>query len=117
MACFLEERPKEYNTFDFALFVEDGEGLPLGYMTCIEYNKETVYMQHGGGFPSIAQTTRVYAVYHLMMNYLKEHYKKLTTLIWNENLKMLKLAYTAGLRPTGIEFINGQVYLQLTLGL
>ena len=113
LVCFNEHRPREVNTFDFALVTRNESEL-CTYATCIELDKASVYMQHGGAFPNVAKGVYTVKGYLMTMRYLKENYQRASTRIKNTNLPMLKMAMGAGFLINGIDsHPNGEVYLHL----
>lgn len=112
MTCFKEFRPKEMNTFDFALFVESEAG-PLAYATCIELNKESVYMQHGGAFPPAEKSIKAVKAYSAIMSVIRASYSQATTRIRNTNLPMIKMALKEGFIINGIDTFKDETYLHL----
>ena len=113
MFCFKEHRPTEMNTFDFALFAENDDGTPSAYATCIEMDKESVYMQHGGAFPGSEKSLKAVGAYHRFLAYLREHYKRASTRVENINTPMLKLAMSAGFLINGLDCYGTQIFLHL----
>lgn len=113
--CFNEIRPPDINTFDFAVVCFDEDKI-LSYVTIIEMDKETAYMQHGGAFPGTKNTTNSFLTYHKTMTFLKEHYKRITTRIENKNVAMLKFAMKEGLLINGCDCYPGEVFLHLKWG-
>lgn len=113
LICFKEARPRYVNTFHFALMVEDENGVPLSYSTCLELDKASVYMQHGGAFPSAEKGPLTVRSYHLMLNYLREHYERASTIIKNTNIAMIKLAYSAGFVIHGVDYMQDGIFLHL----
>lgn len=112
LLCFNEIRPKEWNTFDYAIAIEH-EGKLTSYATIIEADKFSCYMQHGGAFPNIEGTSLVKRHYDAMIKHLASRYEQISTRIENTNVAMLKLALSAGLLIIGNEAIFGKVYLHL----
>lgn len=116
LTCFKEERPAHLNTFDFAVMVEEND-VPLAYATCIELDSESVYMQHGGAFPSAAKSAKAYLAYKSILNFLRGTHKRASTRIRNTNLPMLKMALKEGFIINGIDYYeDNQVYLHLLNG-
>lgn len=113
MVCFNQLRPREKNTFDFALVVEDEDGTPLSYATCINFDTESVYMQHGGAFPSAAKSAKTVRSYHTMINHLRESYSRASTVINAQNISMIKLAWSAGFQIHGADVMTDGVWLHL----
>lgn len=112
MICFKEVRPRAFNTFDFALLADDNTG-PLAYATCIEMDAESVYMQHGGAFPSSEGTVKVKRAYGKIIDELRGKYKRASTRIQNTNVPMLKLAMSEGFIVNGIDCFNHEVFCHL----
>ena len=110
--CFNELREHKANTFDFALLVTD-EDIPQCYATCIEMDNESIYMQHGGALPSAKENLRAVRGYHLIINWIKEKYKRASTRIENKNIAMLKLAFSAGFLVNGIDLFGDEIFLHL----
>lgn len=106
------ETPVGVDKFDFALVAEI-DGVPQVYTTLREYDTETVYMRHGGAFPSAKDSIKAYRGYELFINRLKEMgYKRITTLVSNQNIVMLKFAMKQGLRIIGCRYIGGEIFLE-----
>lgn len=106
---FNELRSKDMSRIDFALVVWDGK--PLGYMTCRQFDMETIYISYGGAFE---KSFKVLEGYKAMLNSLKESYKRATTLVENNNIPMLKMAMSQGFLITGIKNFKNQIYLELS---
>lgn len=110
---FLTDWPKEKNRVSFALLVQNPETKdPYCFATVIEFDSETAYMQHGGNFPTSRGTILTTKGYLMMIGFLKENYKSVSTRIWNKNKAMLKLAWAAGFCITGTQLDqHGDMYL------
>lgn len=109
LVIFNELRKNDMNRIDFALVVWDD--IPLGYMTCREFDSETIYISYGGSF---GKSFKVLEGYKAFLSYLKETYKRATTLIENNNIPMLKMAMSQGFLITGIKNFKNQIYLELS---
>lgn len=109
------DRPPDMDRIDFALLVKKDDELS-GYATVIELDKDSVYMQHGGNFEASSGNVLTVRTYLMMVNYLKEHYKNISTRIYNKNKAMLKLAWAGGFTITGLESNRkGEIFLVLDL--
>lgn len=109
------DRPKDFDRISYALLVKKDQEMAC-YATVVELDGESAYMQHGGNFPSTEKTTLTLRAYIMMVNYLREKYKNVSTRIWNKNKSMLKLAWAGGFVITGCEVNKiGQLYLVLDL--
>lgn len=113
LICFKEIRPRNFNTFNYAILVDNDQGVPMAYATCIELDKGTVYMQHGGAFPGSEKGPGAVRAYHMIMNYLRESYARASTIIKNTNIAMIKLAYSAGFIIHGVDYMEDGIYLHL----
>jgi hypothetical protein len=113
LAVFKENRPNEMNRIDFALLaVEDG--VPLGYGAFREADHQMVYMQYGGAFPSSYGTPKAWYSYSAIVDKLKEiGYKYATTLIENDNMRMMKMAFKKGFRIIGVRNFEGKILCEL----
>jgi hypothetical protein len=109
---FGEDRDPLMNRIDYGLVVF-GDDVPCGYATVIEVDKETAYMQHGGAFPSVSKSIYAIKCYQMIIKWLKERYKIITTKIFSTNIPMLKLAFSVDLIINGAEIFDGKVLLNL----
>lgn len=110
---FRENRPPETERVDFALIVEDAEGVPASYSTCREFDAETLYWQYGGSFPGTKGTINSLKNFQAMVRWAKEAgYKRLTFLVENTNFAMLKLALITEFKITGVRVYQQHVLLE-----
>lgn len=109
--CFNEHKPKAWDRIDFVLVGRVGEKLG-GYVTCREYDSETVYWQFGGAFPGTVGTSLSFKGYQAFVDYCKPKYKRVTTLIENTNCVMLKMAMKVGFRIVGVRVFAGSILLE-----
>jgi hypothetical protein len=110
MTVFGEIRPQEMNRIDFALVV--WHVIPLGYVTCREFDYETVYMGYGGCLQrNSLQNVRGY---QMVLNELSI-YKRAVTLVENTNIAMLRLAMSQGFLITGFRNHKNTNLIELTL--
>ncbi len=111
LSVFNEHRPKELNRIDFALVAWNGD-VPVGYITCMEYDSKSVYIGFGGIMAQHRNSFKSLAAYKMGLDYLKDRYSRVNTLIENDNFVMLKMAMTVGFRITGIRYFNGSIMLE-----
>lgn len=111
MICFQEIRPPEMDRYDFVM-LSTWKGAPCTYITCREIDNETIYWQYGGAFPNVKGGVVSFAAYQQCINWTKEQYKRITTLISNENTTMLKFAAKVGYKIIGIRNFKGEVLLE-----
>ena len=111
--AFNEKRAPTMDRISFALLVGDGV-LPLGFITCLELNAESVYIQHGGATPASIGTSKSYEVWTVMLKWLQEHgYKTATMLVKNTNKKMIRFEMDEFL-VTGTSNFKNEVYIEFT---
>lgn len=111
--CFGEKKLEDLSRIDFAILAFDPENQISGYATCIEMDKETLYLQHGGAFPNYEKKHHVLFGYIQMIRWMKERYKRVTTRVENTNIPYLKLALKAGFLVNGTYTFNNKIYLEL----
>lgn len=116
LICFNEARPASFNRLDYALLIVNNENTPVSYITVKEFDEETVYWQHGGSFPG-AIGIPAWRSYNLAIEWSKDHYKRIFTLIENVNVAMLKMAMKAGFRIIGTKTISGSIMVEHFLNL
>ena len=111
---FNESRPAHFDRVDFALVaVDDDQKLMIGYTTMREISHDTIYWQYGGSFPEYRGTPIAAKGYALFIQWCKEHgYKRITTLIENNNKAMLKLAAFNDFIIVGVRNFKGKVLLE-----
>ena len=110
--CFKEKRDWDFDRIDFALLCYEG-GNPMGYVTCREIDKETLYWQYGGSFDETRGTIRSWACYEKLTNFVREMgYARITTLIENTNTVMIKFAMKMGYLIQGLRYFKGHVLLE-----
>lgn len=98
---------------DYALIARWEESQELiGYVTVKEMDADSVYWQFGGALPPGRGTVRVWAGYQAFLEWTSQRYKRMTTLIENTNVPMLKMALHARLRITGVRNYKGEVLLE-----
>jgi RimJ/RimL family protein N-acetyltransferase len=104
LTFFGEDRPKEFNRFDYALVCHTEEKGLITYSTILEHDAESAYMQHGGAFPNVINGPFTVRGYNKMVDFLKERYPVITTRIFNDNIPMIKLALSVGFKIHGVEY-------------
>lgn len=94
--------PPEKQRIDHVLVAREGDKL-MGYVTCREMDSETIYWQYGGAFPGTKDTLSAWRGYQAMVDLCKGSvYKRITTLIENDNSPMLKMAMKVGFKIQGV---------------
>lgn len=110
--CFNARRSAHSERIDYALLGVNSADHPIGYLTVREIDESTAYWQFGGAFDGIRGTVRTFSLYKLFVDYAKTHYKRVTTLIENNNTAMLKMAMKVGFRIIGIRTFKNDVLLE-----
>jgi RimJ/RimL family protein N-acetyltransferase len=105
-------KPASLDRIDFALLVVDEEHTPMGYVTCREWDRDTLYWQFGGMFPGTKETIHSFAVFQALIAWCRPRYQRLTALVENSNTPMLKMAMKVGYRITGVRTFQGSVLLE-----
>lgn len=109
---FHERRPFEMERIDYALLVLEN-GLLMGYLTVREFDQESAYWQYGGGFPSSRDQMKAFYSYKKLIDWSKEQgYKRITTLIESDNVRMMKLAMKFGFRVIGVRMFEKNVLVE-----
>ncbi len=111
LAAFNTHKPKELDRIDFALIVQNEKDI-MGYLTCREHDAETIYWQFGGALPGTRDSSLTFAGYKAFVEYCRKKYKRITTLIENNNYVMLKMAMKVGFQIVGVRMFNGNVLLE-----
>lgn len=112
LIVFNERKPPEMERVDFALLAEIGVHQLLGYVTCRELDKDTLYWQYGGAFPRAAKTSMSFSFYMRFIWWTKQHYKRVSFLVENTNTVMLKMALKAGFKIVGIRNYKNHILLE-----
>jgi RimJ/RimL family protein N-acetyltransferase len=115
LICFNKHKPADWDRIDFALLAKTPENELAGYITCREHDAHTVYWQFGGTFPGARSTSLSFRAYQEGVAWCKSRYKRISTLIENDNVVMLKMAMAVGFRAVGIRFFNQTVLLEMLL--
>lgn len=111
LTCFSEIREASFDRIDYALVVADETSRPVGYITCKEFDANTTYWQHGGGFPESIGVP-IFRAYQACVEWEKENHKRIFTLIENKNKRMLKMAMKVGFDIIGCKTITGSIMLE-----
>ena len=111
--CFNEIRPSQMNRIDYALLAVK-DGVPQAYLTARELDSESVYWQYGGALKSSEKSVNVLKAYQSFIETTKQSgMKRITTLIQNTNLPMLKMAMHCGFRIIGVRLFNNEIFCEL----
>ncbi len=114
ITCFSELRPAWMDRISYALIAKKGEQL-CGYITARETDAETVYWQFGGAFPGTRKSARAVEAIEAAIEWTLARYKRITALVENVNLPMLKMALHCGFLIIGVENFHGTILVKLML--
>lgn len=118
MMSFYEERDPELDRIDYALLGVNDHGKAVLYVTCTEFDKHTVYWNHGGATPPFEKSHTVYQAYRAFLKKMHEmEYKNVIMHVRNDNRKMLKLAAHSGFKIVGIRVNEKCILLEHRLNL
>lgn len=111
--AFNERWDEDMERIDYAmLLVNDSE--PVAYVTLKVTGENSVYVQYGGAFPNIKGTFLTYKAFAKMIHDLQKIYKKITTLVENNNWGMLKYYWSTKFKVTGLRYFKNSIFLELT---
>lgn len=110
-AVFNEIKPKSLDRIDFALIAIHNDDL-VSYMTCREFDSESIYWQFGGTVDKYRDTILSFKAYTAFTEWHKQNYKRCMTYIENDNCVMLKMAMKVGFRICGVRNFKGSILLE-----
>lgn len=113
LIAFGKDKPAHWDRIDYALLMVDRRtNTPGGYITCREFDHETVYWQFGGAMPGTKSTPRSLACFDAALDWARLAYKRITFVVENTNFPMLKLAMKRGFQIVGVRNFHGAVLLE-----
>jgi RimJ/RimL family protein N-acetyltransferase len=115
LIAFGEHKPAFFDRIDFALLAVTEQEEMMGYITCREFDHETLYWQFGGAFPGTKETVKSWAAYKAFGAWCSDKYKRVATLIENDNTAMMKMAMKLGFRVIGVRNFKGSILLEHVL--
>jgi len=111
-AVFKEFRPSSMDRISYALAATDESGV-IGYVTCRETDSESLYWQHGGAVDT-RYGVAAYRGFEAFLDNAKP-YKRVTTLVRNDNIRYLHLLMKFGFRVIGLRCVKNEIFLELTI--
>lgn len=106
-AVFNKVKPGHFDRIDYALLaVLEETDQPVGFVTVREVDHETVYWQFGGGFSWARKSILMGRTYDALLEAQSRKSKRMVTYIENENVPMLRLALSRGLRICGLRSLK-----------
>ena len=113
LIAFGKNKPASWDRIDYALLmVEAKTKTPSGYITCREFDHETVYWQFGGAMPGTKSTPKSLACFDAALDWAKETYRRVTFVVENTNQPMLKLAMKREFQIIGVRNFRGSILLE-----
>jgi hypothetical protein len=113
LVVFGESSKPEMDRIDFALVVESEHEIPLQYASCRELSADSLFLQYGGSFPGTKGTISSLRCFEELLTWARDAgYKRISFLVENTNLAMLKLALTTGFLITGVRNHKGAILLE-----
>lgn len=110
-AVFKEYRPSSMDRISYALAASDERGV-IGYVTCRETDAESIYWQYGGAVET-RYGIAAYRGFEAFIEYSEKRYKRVSTLVKNDNIKYLHLLMKFGFRVIGLRSFGGEIFLEL----
>ncbi len=99
---------------DFALlFVDREQDKPAGYVTAVEMDSETLYVQYGGVFSKYRKSIYPIQIIEAGLEWVFSQYKRLATRVENTNSAMLKIYLKLGFLIIGTRTFKNKIYLEL----
>lgn len=112
---FKESREPLLDRISFALLAHNNQS-PVGYVTCRELDAESLYWQYGGALDEFRGFNAVRA-FRVFFNYCAEKYKRISTLVKNDNVAYLHLLMKMGFRAIGLRTFGGEIFLEMFWGI
>lgn len=112
LVVFDEHWDEMLERISYAIIMLTDKKEMVAYATIQLIDNDTAYLQYGGAFPTFKGTSIVFKAFQTMINCLKSKYKKLVTMIENDNYPMLKFYMKENFLITGIRYFNGFTLLE-----
>ena len=113
LIAFGKAKPASWDRIDYALLLVDRDAnAPSGYITCREFDHETIYWQFGGSMPGTKNTPKSLACFDAALEWAKAAYRRITFVVENTNLPMLKLAMKREFQIVGVRNFHGSILLE-----
>lgn len=112
---FDKHKPAERDRIDYALICEKKNNAIdafVGYVTVKELDGESVYWQYGGAFPQCKNTLIAFKGFGLFLDWTAKKYKRVSLMVANTNVSMLKFAMKAGFRIVGLRVTKEAILLE-----
>src|SRR5271166_1470713 len=93
---------------DYALVAARGEEF-VGYVTVKENDADNVYWQFGGVIPHFQKSIVVSKALKELLDWQKQHSKRILSYVENSNLSMLRLFLSSGFLIVGTRTSQGKI--------
>lgn len=112
LVSFGEHKPREWDRIDFAVLLVDETDTAQAWATCRELDAHTLYLQFGGALPEARGTPKSWECFRILLAWARQSYQRVTFLVENSNLPMLKMGMKAGFRIVGVRNYKGSILLE-----
>jgi len=110
---FNHHRDPWIDRINFAWVTYDEVGA-IGFVTCREFDCHTLYWQHGGALQERRGVAAIKS-FEAILNKARDKYRRVTTLVENDNVNYLHLIMKYGFRVIGLRVFEGKILLELTM--
>ena len=108
-------RSADHQRIDFCLLLQNTERNDFfGYITCREFDSKTLYWSYGGMFDQYKGTTFTFSAIWTMLNWCRERYDRVTTLVEQSNVKMQRIHLKLGAVISGVRTFDNEIIIELT---
>lgn len=108
---FKEQRDPWIERISFALLAHSDEEA-IGFVTCRETDAESVYWQFGGALDEF-RGIAAYRGFQGFYGYCQKRYKRISTLVKNDNVGYLHMLMKMGFRAIGMRTYKGDIFLEM----
>lgn len=112
LVVFDETWDEMIERISYAIIILTEKREMVAYATIQLIDNQTAYLSYGGAFPTFKGTSIVFKAFETMIVALKLKYKKLITMVENDNYPMLKFYMKVGFLIKGIRYFNGFTLLE-----
>lgn len=113
LAVFDENWQRDLERIDFALLMIHKEtDQAVAYVTVQKIDESTAYIQYGGAFEKFRKTGITFEAFNSMLEYLQKSFKKIITLVENNNSSMLKFYMKKNFLITGVRYFKEHIFLE-----
>jgi hypothetical protein len=110
-AVFKQQRDPWLDRISFAWLIYKEDGV-IGYVTCKETDSESLYWQYGGSIDEKRGLASARG-FEAILRKAEKSYRRLSTLVENDNVNYLHLCMKHGFRVIGLRVFEGKILLEL----